>query len=103
METAHFKERLAGASYVLTGEGKIDIQSLYGKAISGVAKEANRQNIPVICFVGCVGDDKEKLKELGVSDIFATSDIAPSAEYSMAHAEELLEKLAKSWFANCSE
>lgn len=103
LETAHFKERLAGASYVLTGEGKIDIQSLYGKAISGVAKEANRQNIPVICFVGCVGDDKEKLKELGVSDIFATSDIAPSAEYSMAHAEELLEKLAKSWFANCSE
>ena len=99
LETAHFGERLEGASYVLTGEGKIDVQSLYGKAISGVAREAGRQNIPVICFVGCVGDDKKKLKELGVFEIFATSDIAPSAEYSMTHAPELLQKLAKDWYS----
>ncbi len=95
---ARFEERISGADFVLTGEGKIDAQSLYGKAISGVSQAAARQKIPVVCFVGCVGGNREELKALGVSDIYATSDIAPSTEYSMAHADVLLEQLAKDWF-----
>ena len=99
LDITHFHEHIVGADFVLTGEGKIDVQSLYGKAISGVAKGAAKENIPVICFVGCIGSDKDELKALGVSDVFATADIAPSAEYSMAHADILLEKLAKDWFS----
>ncbi len=99
LDITRFRERIVGASFVLTGEGKIDVQSLYGKAISGVARAAAKENIPVICFVGCIGSDKEELKALGVADVLATADIAPSAEYSMAHADILLEKLAKDWLA----
>lgn len=95
---AKFEESILGADFVLTGEGKIDAQSLYGKAISGVARAAAAQKIPVVCFVGCVGGDREELKTLGVSDIYAAADIAPSAEYSMTHADILLEKLAHDWF-----
>ena len=98
LDITHFHEHISGADFVLTGEGKIDVQSLYGKAISGVAKGAAKENIPVVCFVGCIGSDKEELRALGVSDVFATADIAPSAEYSMAHADILLEELAKNWF-----
>ncbi|MBO4979628.1 MAG: glycerate kinase [Clostridia bacterium] len=98
LDVAHFETHLDGADFVLTGEGKIDVQSLYGKAISGVSRTAARAKIPVVCFVGCVGSDRDELKALGVSDIYATADIAPSAEYSMTHADILLEKLAGDWF-----
>ena len=97
---AQFDSRISDADFVLTGEGKIDAQSLYGKAISGVSRAAAKQRIPVVCFVGCVGGDRDELKALGVSDIYAAVDIAPSAEYSMTHADLLLQTLAKDWFLN---
>ena len=83
------------AALVITGEGKIDRQSLFGKAISGVAKAAARNALPVYCFVGCIGDDKEVLLSMGVRDIFATADLASSPEDSMRRAGELLTLLAE--------
>ena len=97
LDALHFEDALHGADAVITGEGKIDRQSLYGKAISGVARAARAQGVPVVCFVGCVGDDREELKALGVSEIYALSDIAPSPAYSMQHADLLLERLASDW------
>ena len=97
LEANDFNQTLQGASLVITGEGKIDAQSLCGKAISGVANVAKTQNIPVVCFVGCIGDDINKLKALGVSDIRAIADLAPSAEYSMQHADILLKRLAEEY------
>jgi glycerate kinase len=64
-----------------------------------VARAAAKGSVPVICFVGCVGGDREELKTLGVSEIYATADIAPDAAYSMAHADLLLEKLASDWLS----
>ncbi len=90
-----FKNKIDGACAIITGEGKLDRQSLFGKTISGVVNAAKTKGIPVFCMVGCVGDDKEELKTLGVCDIFALSDIAPDPEYSMTHASELLYNIAR--------
>lgn len=100
LSTIQFDQTLQGANLVITGEGKIDRQSLFGKAISGVAKAAAARNIPVYCFVGCVGDDKHRLLSMGVCDIFAISDLAESPEDSMRRAGELLRKAAAN-FASC--
>lgn len=100
LDTVGFDTLIRDADAIITGEGKIDAQSLYGKAISGVANAAKRYDIPVYCFVGCIGGDKNELLSLGVTDIYTTSDIAPSAEYSMSHADELLEKLGKNFAEN---
>lgn len=94
LNTLQFDKILQNASLVITGEGKIDRQSLFGKAISGVANAAKAQGIPVFCFVGCIGDDKEKLLSMGVQDIFAISDLAASPEDSMRRAGELLTQAA---------
>ncbi|MBE6690644.1 MAG: glycerate kinase [Ruminococcaceae bacterium] len=94
LEAVRFDALLQGADAVITGEGKIDRQSLYGKAISGVANAAKKANVPVFCLVGCIGDDKNELLKMGLADILAIGDIAPDAAYSMTHADELLEKLA---------
>lgn len=95
LDTLHFSDLLQGADLVITGEGKIDRQSLFGKAISGVATYAGKQNAPVYCFVGCIGDDIEVLKSMGVRDIFAIGDLAQSPEDSMQNAGRYLEQLAQ--------
>jgi glycerate kinase len=93
LEAVCFDDQLKDADAVITGEGKIDRQSLYGKAISGVCNAAAKAGVPVYALVGCIGDDKQTLLNMGLADILAIGDIAPSAEYSMTHASELLERL----------
>ena len=95
LEAVQFDLLLKDANAVITGEGKIDRQSLYGKAISGVCNAAAKAGVPVYALVGCIGDDKQTLLSMGLADILAIGDIAPSAEYSMAHADELLERLVE--------
>ena len=94
LKAVEFEKAIEDASAIITGEGKLDRQSLFGKTISGVVNIAKKKDIPVFCMVGCVGDDKEQLKSLGLCDIFALSDIAADPEYSMTHADELLCKIA---------
>ncbi len=95
LEANDFENKIEGADLIITGEGKIDRQSLFGKTISGVTRLAQQKNIPVFCFAGCVGDDKEALKALGICDIFALADITPDPDYSMTHADELLYNIAR--------
>ena len=94
LSSVGFEELLDGASLVITGEGKIDGQSAYGKAISGVATRAKAKGVPVLALVGMAGEGAEKLHPVGVTRIAAMVDIAPSPSYSMTHAGELLAILA---------
>lgn len=95
LSSVDFDGVLDGASLVITGEGKIDGQSAYGKAISGVATRAKAKGVPVLALVGMADEGAEKLHPVGVTRIAAMVDIAPSPSYSMTHAGELLEILAK--------
>ncbi len=94
LSAQNYREKIKGASLVITGEGKIDRQSAFGKAISGVTRAAAEQGIPVLATVGMKGEGADELKGIGLTRIAAKDDIAPSVEYSLAHAAELLEELA---------
>ncbi len=85
-----FEKALKDADAVITGEGKMDVQSLYGKAISGVVRYAKKQHLPVYCFVGCVGDDEKALKAMGIEEIYTTVSLAVSAQDSIENAEKYL-------------
>ena len=98
LKAVGFTEHLHGADAVLTGEGKLDRQSLCGKAVSGVAKAAAVAGVPVYALVGTLGDDRNALLAMGLADILTLSEIAPSPAYSMTHAAELLEKQAYRWY-----
>ncbi len=95
LDAVGFDVALDGACAVITGEGRIDAQSLCGKAISGVAKQAAGRSVPVYCFVGCVGDDVEKLKKMGVADIYTVISRAESPEDSINNAEKYLALMAE--------
>lgn len=65
-------ERLSGAYWVITAEGRLDGQTIYGKAPAAVARRAQKRGVPVIALGGCLGEDLAALREVGVSAWFAT-------------------------------
>ncbi|MBR6050436.1 MAG: glycerate kinase [Clostridia bacterium] len=73
LDAAGFDKALVSASLVITGEGQMDAQSAYGKAISGVAKRAHAVGVPVYALVGKAGDGAEKMLCLGVNKIYVSA------------------------------
>ena len=71
-----FEELASGCDLILTGEGKIDSQSLRGKAVEGVTSRAKAMGIPVIAIVGDIGDGYEAFYEKGVFAIVSTNRVA---------------------------
>ena len=62
---------MQGCDLVITGEGRLDRQSLNGKVISGVAKHAKAQSVPVVAIVGSVGEECSATYAAGVSAVFS--------------------------------
>jgi glycerate kinase len=65
MSAAHLADKIAGADYVLTGEGSIDSQTAGGKTPLGVVEAAALHEVPVIAFAGRVGVGAEIAYSLG--------------------------------------
>lgn len=94
-DAVHLEKQLEQADLVLTGEGKIDMQTIYGKTPIGVAKMAKRHQIPVIAITGMTGDNSDIVYEYGVDAIFSIVPGAVSLENAMTNAKEYTEKQAK--------
>lgn len=81
LDTVNFDSLLTDCDLVLTGEGKIDGQSLRGKVVIGVARRTKAYNVPTVAIVGDIADDVEGAYEMGVSAIFSINRLAiPFAE-----------------------
>lgn len=94
LEAARFDERLAEADMVFTGEGSIDRQTLFGKAVMRVCSAAVRRGVPVVALAGSIDVDEDVLRRLGLS-AWASIAVGPSSLSEMcADAELLLERAA---------
>ena len=102
LDVVDFSAHLADTDAVITGEGRLDVQSLYGKAISGVTTRAAAHGVPVYCFVGCVGDDEESLRRMGIRRIYTVASRASSTEDSMQNAATYLSLLAEEFVRGLS-
>lgn len=87
LSTVDFSSLVEEADYVFTGEGKIDTQSLRGKVVIGVARKAKEKRVPVIAFVGDIGDDVQRAYEEGVSAIFSINRVAVPYKEARLRAE----------------
>jgi glycerate kinase len=87
--------RVAGADLVLTGEGRADGQSAYGKVVSGVADAAKAAHVPVILLAGSIGDGADALYERGVSAVFSIARGPASEAEMMRGAAALLASAAE--------
>ena len=98
LDALDFGRRLRGADLVITGEGRIDSQSVHGKVISGIAKRTKPKNVPLIAIVGGIGPGAEEAYDLGVTAIFGTDRPAmdfrqypePAAVYYQRTLEDIL-------------
>ncbi|MDP3534641.1 MAG: glycerate kinase [Halomonas sp.] len=103
MQQAKLSELLAQADLVITGEGRLDGQSLAGKTPIGVARAAHRQGKPVIILAGSLGDGWQACFEEGVTAAFALADGPMSLEQALPRTAELLaarcESIARLWIA----
>ncbi|HEX7714949.1 MAG TPA: glycerate kinase, partial [Bacillota bacterium] len=87
LDTVKFEAILTGADFVLTGEGKIDGQSLRGKVVVGVARRAKTQDVPVIAVVGDIGDEIEQIYSQGVTAVFSINRVAVPFEKARLRCE----------------
>lgn len=71
IEKTNLKKIVKDADFVITGEGKIDSQTINGKTPIGVAKVAKEFNVPVIAVAGCVSDDASVNHEYGIDAMFS--------------------------------
>lgn len=82
LDTVGFDEIAEGADLIISGEGKLDFQSLRGKVISGIARRAKMLKVPLIAIVGDIGDNIEPVYNLGVSAVFSINQVA--VDFSVA-------------------
>lgn len=71
MELAHFEDSLPESDWIITGEGKLDSQTLSGKTMSGVLEKAKKHDVPVAALCGSVELEIEQQEDLGIT--YATS------------------------------
>ena len=83
---------------IITGEGRIDAQSLSGKLIQGVLHKARAHRIPVVAVCGRLDMDKTHLLEAGFKDVIEIRDPVQSLSYNMDHAAMLLQNAVKAYF-----
>lgn len=71
MNAVNLEQVLEGADLVITGEGRIDSQTVGGKAPIGVARVAHRLGVPVIGMAGVLGEGVEVVHQHGIDAVFS--------------------------------
>lgn len=72
LEMSHFDDIIGDAQLVITGEGRIDNQTLHGKAPAGVLKAAQRKGVPVIALCGSIAPGTDTAK-MGFKQVVAVT------------------------------
>ena len=83
-------EKMKGADLVITGEGRIDFQTVYNKAPIGVARRAKERNIPVIAVCGSVGKGFENVHAEGIDAVVSILTAPMTLDEATARAGELI-------------
>ncbi|GHX64182.1 glycerate kinase [Vibrio cholerae] len=101
LETVQLAHQVSDADLVITGEGRIDSQTVHGKTPMGVAKVAKRFDVPVLALCGCTGDNYQAVYQCGIDAVFATVPRAMSLEDALKESDfnlaDLAENVARLW------
>ena len=87
MDAIHFEQKIQAADLIITGEGKLDEQTMAGKVIAGVCKKAKPYQIPTIAICGGRELTSEQMDEIGLLAGFSIVPKPCSLEQAMEQAE----------------
>ena len=92
LNMVRMEQYLGKADLVITGEGKIDKQTLNGKTIMGISGMAKKQGVPVIVLTGKIGENIDTIYDRGVGAVFSIVDRPMELEEALIEAPRLLER-----------
>ncbi|TKG96312.1 glycerate kinase [Puteibacter caeruleilacunae] len=93
IEMGNIEKHLQGASMIVTGEGQIDMQSLYGKLPGELMQLAKKYDVPIVVMCGAV-KERDKLIDAGFDDIIAISKGIDSLDEALMKTSENLSRYA---------
>ena len=86
-----FAERVRDAAFVITGEGRTDYQTAFGKAPVGVARLAKQFGVPVFCLSGGLGDGADDVLAHGIDAVLSICDRPMALAECIEEAPALIE------------
>jgi glycerate 2-kinase len=92
IEALQVKPAIQNADLVITGEGKMDLQTLSGKVVAGVTSIATGLNKPVLAIVGRNELSEVQFKQAGINEVISLVDENTSDETAMKQTEHLIER-----------
>jgi glycerate 2-kinase len=94
VDASGFDRQLKGAQLVITGEGRVDSQTAYGKAPGEVARRAQAAGVPTLLLAGSKGSGWETLIQKGVSAVVTLAEEGDNLEQLMRDADHALTRAA---------
>lgn len=94
LEQVKLREKILNTDFVITGEGKIDKQSVMGKVIDGIGQACKEEGVPCIAITGSCNEVGNEIYECGVTSIFSIMNSPMSLEEAM-NKEKALELVQK--------
>tara|TARA_R110002049_G_scaffold1537_4_gene11877 strand:+ start:33216 stop:34355 length:1140 start_codon:yes stop_codon:yes gene_type:complete len=95
IETLEIDKLIKNADLVITGEGKIDKQTLNGKTILGIASVGKKYKVPVIAITGKMGNNIDEIYKLGITAIFSIVNKPMTLEEAINNVEYLIQSCAE--------
>ena len=92
LDAVKFADIVNTAAFVITGEGRTDFQTAYGKAPVGVAKVAKQFHVPVFCISGGLGEGADDVLAQGIDAVMSICSRPLSLEECMKDGEALIEE-----------
>ena len=89
LDLINFDSRLEGVDLVVTGEGRTDWQSCFGKAMQGVGVRAKAKGVTAVGLSGCLGKDAAHIFDYGIASLMTTVDGPMPLKEALDRAEEL--------------
>ena len=99
LDVVRFDALADGADLVITGEGKLDSQSLGGKVVVGIAKRCKEKRVPLIAVVGGAERNLPQVYDTGVTAVFPIGrlpeDFSVSRGYSEINLRETVDNIMR--------
>ena len=95
VQATHLEKHFKKADLVITGEGRVDYQTAFGKTPAGVAKAAKKHKVPVIAIGGGLADDAKGVFKFGIDGLESSIARDMSVEEAMAHAKDYIANAAE--------
>jgi glycerate kinase len=94
LEHNHFHDHLRSVNLVITGEGRMDMQTMYGKGAIGVARLAKEFGVPTVALVGDISADDSMLHEAGIHAVLPIIPYPMPLQTALDNASMLIEQTA---------